>query len=212
MAEPIVTTDRQEVDEGFLSRLLLGAQTEHEQRLVAVRLLHRDADFRAAVAEVLAPFEMFDLDLLAEYDRVLRRDAEDERVASRRRQLLTLAFERAPDLENMIRNLTFVDLLQLGEVTRWFFSWSMAELLLQRVRRVGASEHEMRTSLYMALMVIDVVEILAAAGRCPEYPEVVRDVRQRIKEAWVQCLAPVWVRAQVLKGTSLWQLNFVCWL
>ena len=62
MNEPIVPTAHQEVDAAFLSRLLLGAQTEHEQRLVAVRLLHRDDDFRTAVAEVLTPFEMFDLE------------------------------------------------------------------------------------------------------------------------------------------------------
>ncbi len=186
MGEPIATTDRNEVDAAFVARLLLGAQTEHEQRLVAARLLHCDDDFRAAVAAILAPFDMFDLDLLAEYDRVLSRasPAREEEIEGERRRLLQQASERAPDLEHLLRNLTFVDLLQLGEVTRWFFSWSMAEMLLQRIRRAGASEHEVRTHLYMALMVIDVVEILAAAGRSPEYPQVVRDVRRRIHEAW----------------------------
>lgn len=181
MGEPIVPTDSHEVDAAFLSRLLLGAQTEHEQRLVAVRLLQRDDDFRTAVAEALAPFEMFDLDLLTEYDRILQEAGPE--VEARRHQLLGQALERTPDLEHLLRDLTFVDLLQLGEVTRWFFSWSMAELLLQRIRRVGSSEHEIRTSLYMALMVIDVVEILTAAGRSPECPHVVRDVRRRIREA-----------------------------
>ena len=73
VGERIVPTDRQEVDAAFIARLLLGAQSEHEQRLVAVRLLRQDARFRAAAAAILEPFEMFDLDLVAEYARVLRR-------------------------------------------------------------------------------------------------------------------------------------------
>lgn len=180
MAERIVETDRQEVDRAFLARLLLGAQSEHEQRLVAVRLLRHDAAFRAEVAALMARFEMFDLDLVADYARVLREGSE---VESRRRRILVEAFARAPDLEQLLREFTFVDVLQLGEVTRRLFSWSMAEMLLERSGRPGLSEHEARTSLNMALMVIDVVEILGAAERSAEHPGVVRDVRRRIMEA-----------------------------
>ncbi len=184
VGEPITPTDRQEIDAALLARLLLGALSEHEQRLLAVRLLKRDAAFRGALADTLEPFEMFDLDLLAEYSRLLRRGGTRQRrdLEEGRQRLLARAFERA-DLDDMLRNFTYSDVLQLGEVTRKLFSWSMAEMLIGRTRRPDLAEYEALTSLYLALMVIDVVEILGAAGHSPEFPEVIEDVRRRIAEA-----------------------------
>ena len=180
MAERIVPTDPQEIDSALLARLLLGAQSEHEQRLVVIRLLSRDAEFRAAVASVVEPFEMFDLDDVSEYAAVLRQGRGDE--AEQRRRILRRAYARA-DLEHMLRHFTYTDVLSLGEVTRQLFSWSMAELLIDRSRRTGLADYGAATSLYLALMVIDVVEILGAAGHSPTFPEVVCDVRKRITDA-----------------------------
>ena len=182
MEEKIVPTDPQQADAAFVARLLLGAQSEHEQRLTAVRLLRRDARFRAAVAAVLEPFETFDSDLAAEYARVLRETEPGAEIAVRRSEILDRAAARAPDLEQMLRQFTYTDVLRLGEVTRRIFTWSMAETLLGRARRPDLSEYEVKVSLYLALMVIDAVEILSAAGHSPELPEVVADVRRRIAE------------------------------
>ena len=82
-----------------------------------------------------------------------------------------------------LRDFTYDDALALGPVSRRFFTWTMAEHLLERSRRAELPDAQRRTSLYLALMVIDVVEILGAAGHSPTFPEVVRDVRQRILRA-----------------------------
>lgn len=184
VGEQIVPTDRQELDTAFLARLLLGALSEHEQRLLAVRLLRRDAELRAAFADTLEPFEMFDVDLLGEYDRLLRRGGSEQGgdVEQGRHRLLARAFARV-DLDGMLRNFTYSDALRLGAVTRKLFSWSMAEMLLGRVRRPGLAQYEALTSLYLARMVIDVVELLGAAGHSPAFPEVIADVRRRIAQA-----------------------------
>jgi len=180
MGKLIVQTDDQEIDRNLVSRLLLGAQSEHQQRLLAIRLLHHDPEFRVTLVSILEPFEMFDLDLVTEYAAVLERDRAVERE---RRRILAQAFGRATDLEGLIRGFTFRDVLSLGEITCKLFSWSMAEYLLERTRRTELSTYNVKTSLYLAQMVIDVVEILGAAGHSPEFPNVVRDVRQRIREA-----------------------------
>lgn len=177
----VVPTDSQPIDAAFLVRLFLGALSEHEQRLATARLLRLDADLRKTMAALLQPFEMFDLDLIAEYDQILR-DSSGADFEDQRHQILSEAFERA-DLDKMLRHFTFYDLLQLGETTCKLFSWSMAEMLLQRTCRVGVPEHEIHTSLYLAILIIDVVEILGAAGRSPEFPAVVSDVRLRIAKA-----------------------------
>jgi hypothetical protein len=165
----------------FVARLLMGAQTEHEQRLSAARLLRRDDQLRAEVAAVLEPFEPFDADLAAEYGRALRDAGAD--VAARHREILERAFARAPDLDHVLRHFTYTDILGLRAVLGRFLTWSMAELLLERARRPNLSAYEVRVSLYLAQMVIDAVEILGAAGKTPEVPEVVADVRRRITEA-----------------------------
>lgn len=180
MGKLIVQTDDQEIDRSLVSRLLLGAESEHEQRLLAIRLLHHDPEFRVALVSILESFEMFDLDLLTEYAAVLDRDSA---VEDERRRILARAFGRATDLEGLIRGFTFGDVLSLGETTCKLFSWSMAEYLLERSRRTELSDYNVKTSLYLAMMVIDVVEILGASGHSPEFPSVVREVRQRIRTA-----------------------------
>lgn len=176
-------TDSTVVDSGFISRLILGALTEHEQRLLAIRLLHADSRFRLQAHSHLEPFEMFDGDLLTAYAHTLE-VADGDDVATVRRRLLRKAHERAPDLGLLMRAFTFGDLLRLGDTTRRLFSWSMAEYLLERATARHASEFNVRTHLYLALMVVDVVEILGAAGHSPYFPAVVTDVRERIQEAY----------------------------
>jgi len=188
--ERLVPTDPQQADAAFVARLLLGAQTEHEQRLTAVRLLRHDDRFRAAVAAVLEPFEMFDADLAAEYGQALREAGPGVEIAVRRLEILEQAFARAPDLEHELRHFTYSDVLRLGEVSRRIFTWSMAEMLLQRARRPGLSEYEVKVSLYLALMVADAVEILGAAGHSPDLSDVVADVRRRITETAAELVGP----------------------
>jgi len=167
----------------FVARLLMGAQTEHEQRLTAARLLRRDDQLRAEVAAVLEPFEPFDADLAAEYGRALRDAGPGADIAARHREILERAFARTPDLDHVLRHFTYADILGLRAVLGRFFTWSMAERLLDRARGPSLSGSEVRTSLCLAQMVIDAVEILGAAGKTPEVPEVVADVRRRITAA-----------------------------
>ena len=181
---PLVPAVDELASAAFVARLLMGAQTEHEQRLMAVRLLRRDDQLRAEVAAVLEPFEAFDADLAAEYGQALRDAGPGADVAARRREILDRAFARAPDLDHLLRHFTYTDILGLrGVVMNRIFTWSMAERLLERARRPGLSALEVRASLYLAQMVIDGVEILGAAGHAPEMPEVVADVRGRITAA-----------------------------
>ncbi len=187
----LMTTEILEIDETFVARLLLGALSEHEQRLLVTRLTEGDDEFRGAVLDRLKLFEMFDLDALAEYDTVLqdghdaeRRDAAARRDAEARRDaILRRTAESGVDLEGLIRDFTFPKVLELGGVTPRFFTWSMAEHLLARSRRPGIGWHHASTSLYLAMMVIDVVELLGSAGHSPRFPAVVADVRCRIREA-----------------------------
>lgn len=169
-----------EVDEPFVSRLVLGALSEHEQRMLAVALAQCDPEFRRSLRAILEPFETFDGDLTAEYAAVLERDASE--VVRERREILDRSFARAPDMEALIRDLTVSDALSLGGVTRQFFSWSMAELLLERSRK-SVDDHRARTSSYLALMVIDMVELLGVVNRAPHFARVFADVRQRIRQS-----------------------------
>lgn len=178
------------IDRGMLSRLLIGALTEHEQRMLVVRLLRLDPQLRLQMLSLLEPFEVFDADLACEYEALLDQlpsPADDTGVvlggetAERHREILERAFARAPDLEEMISDFTYRDLLQLGEVTRKLFSWSMAEMLLRRSRDPEVDDRRARTSLYLAAMVIDVVEILGVAGHSPYCPRVIGNVRRRLR-------------------------------
>ncbi len=169
-----------EIDEKFVSRLMLGALSDHEQRMLTARLARRDPEFRAALRAILEPFEMLDGDLVREYSVALDRDPDDRRRV--RRGILTRSFARVADLEALLRDFTVNDALALGGVTRQLFSWSMAELLLKRGLE-STREHQARTSFYLAAMVIDVVEILGATGHSPYFGNVVADVRRRIRRA-----------------------------
>ena len=175
----IVTLDF-EIDEAFVSRLVLGALSEHEQRMLAVALAQSDPEFRRSLRSILEPFETFDGDLTAEYAAVLDRDPAE--VGRERSEILGRSFARAPDMETLIRELTVSDALSLGGVTRQFFSWSMAELLLERSRQ-SVDDHRARTSSYLALMVIDMVELLGVVNRAPHFVQVFADVRRRILQS-----------------------------
>lgn len=174
------------VDARFVSRLILGALTEHEQRRLALRLLQVDGGFRLRVLAFLEPFEMFDGDLLAAYAQALERAARDPcyDLQRTRRALLAQSHERAPDLGPLIRAFTFGDLLRLGEATRRLFSWSMAEYLLARGGDENDTPYGIRSNLYLALTVVDVIELLAVAGHSPYFPDVVVDLRSRIDDAY----------------------------
>ncbi len=169
------------IDASFVSRLFLGALSEHEQRMVAVELLRSNTDFRAAVYSIVETFEMFDGDLIAEYSDALSRSPPN--IEDRRKQLLERSYVRAGDLGGLIYDLTMIDALSLGEVTRKLYSWSMSEFLLQRGCEQEDNTFKAKTDLSLALMVIDVVELLGAAGHSPSFPNVVTNVRRRIQQA-----------------------------
>lgn len=168
------------IDETFVSRLLLGALSEHEQRLLVAWLARSDPEFRASLRSILEPFELLDGDLVREYSAVLDRSPRE--AARQRREILRRSSAQAGDLETLLQEFTVNDALALGEVTRKLFSWSMAELLVER--GLGSmKEHKARTSLYLASMVVDVVEILGATGHSPDVANVVDDIRRRIRQA-----------------------------
>ena len=169
-----------EIDEAFVARLLLGTLSEHEQRMLAVGLARSDPAFRRSLRPILEPFEIFDGDLTAEYAAALDQDPAE--VDRERREILGRSVARAPDIEMLIHGLTVSDALSLGGVTRQFFSWSMAELLLERSQR-STDGHRARTSSYLALMVIDMVELLGVVNRAPHLGHVAVDVRRRIRQA-----------------------------
>lgn len=167
------------LDRGFLSRLLLGALSDHEQRRLVVRLVERDDEVREALAGLVAGFQMSDSDLARRYDAaVLRGSGEAER-----RELLARSRVRTPDLEERILAFTFDDVFRLGEATRRLFTWSAAELLLARSARPGLTVYESRSSLQLALLVTDVVELLGALGQAPRLASLVADLRRRIDRA-----------------------------
>lgn len=169
------------IDTSLVSRLFLGALSEHEQRMLAVALLRNSSDYRAAVYSIIEPFEMFDSDLTIEYSEALARSSPD--IKQDRKKLLERAALRIGDLGALMHDLTVVDALALGDVTRKIYSWSMAEFLLQRGCENESNRFHAKTDLYLALMVIDVVELLGAAGHSPSFPGVVPNVRQRIHQA-----------------------------
>ncbi len=168
------------IDEKFVSRLLLGALSEHEQRAMAAQLARSDPEFRASLRSILEPFELLDGDLVREYSAALDLNPGASDLA--RNEILDRSFARAEDLEALLQELTVDDALALGGVTRKLFSWSMAELLLERSLD-STREHRAQTSLYLASMVIDVVEILGATGHSPYFANVIDDVRRRIRQA-----------------------------
>lgn len=169
------------IDDSLVSRLVLGALSEHEQRMITAKLVRSDVEFRQALLSILEPFEMFDRDLAEEYSATVDRAVPG--IDQRRREILRRSFSRATDLDVLIRDFTVRDALSLGEVTQKLFSWSMAEYLLQRAADSQRGSYNAKTSLYLAMMVIDFVDILGAAGHSPELTPLVTEVRQRIQQA-----------------------------
>ena len=169
-----------EVDESLVPRLLFGALSEHEQRMLTARLARSDPEFRAWLRSLLQPFEMFDHDLVKRYAAALENPTRE--IERQRLDLLSRALDRSVDLEALIGDFTVRDALEVGETTSRFFTWSMAELLLRRSRERERRSHRARTDLYLASTVIDVVEILGASGHSPDFVNVVHDVRSRIRE------------------------------
>ncbi|NJL29815.1 MAG: hypothetical protein HC897_18950 [Thermoanaerobaculia bacterium] len=166
------------VDQGFVSRLLMGGLSEHEQRTLATRLLASDARFRLELAAVLPPFEIFDLDLMAQYSAAL--SDHPERAADARARLIERGLERRPDLERMISELAIGDLLELSEPARALFSWCAAELFLARGLPGAGEPRRARIARYLALMVVDSLDILGRAGHSAHHPNVLEDLRRRI--------------------------------
>ena len=168
------------IDESFVSRLLLGALSEHEQRMLAAGLARSDPEFRISLGSIFEPFEMPDGNLVREYSIALAQNPDDQDRT--RHEILARSFAGEEHLEALLSEFTVNDALALGGVTRKLFSWSMAELLLERGLN-STKEHQARTSLYLAAMVIDIVEILGATGHSPFFANVMTDVRRRIRQA-----------------------------
>lgn len=166
------------IDDLFVSRLLMGALTDHEQRVLAARLLVSDPRFRLELATVLHPFEVFDLDLMGQYAAVL--SDEPRRAEEVRGPLVARGLERRPGLERMISELAIGDLLELTEPARALFSWCAAELLVARGQRTAREPRRARVSRYLALMIVDALDILGSAGHSAHFPNVIDDLRQRI--------------------------------
>ncbi len=168
------------VDERFVSRLLLGALSENEQRMLTARLARSDPEFRASLGEILEPFELLDADLAGEYATAL--DQNPGESIRLRHEILARSYARAEHLEALLSDFTLDDALELGGMTRELFSWSIAELLLERSLN-SIKEHRARTSLYLASMVIDIIDLLGSTGHTAYFANVITDVRQRIREA-----------------------------
>lgn len=164
------------LDRFFVSRLLLGALSEHEQRRLLVRLLRADAALRREIEPFLAPFVAEDHEPFARFEAALASG-----VAAEVARVSLLEKESEARLESLIRDFTFQDLFQLGGASRRVFSWSMAELLLRRAQRGDVDLPSRRTSFFMATTVTDGLDILAAAGVLPPYPRALADLRGRLQ-------------------------------
>lgn len=163
------------LDRFLVSRLLLGALSEHEQRQLLVRLLRADAALRREIKPFLEPFVVDDSDRLGRFEEALASGVDAE-VA--RKSLLNRDSEA--ELEDLIREFTFQDLFQLGETSRRLFSWGMAELLLRRSQKAEVDMPTRRTSFFLATAVIDGLEILGAAGVSPPHSRAIADLRRRL--------------------------------
>ena len=163
------------IDRFLLSRLLLGALSEEEQRQLLVRLLRADAVSRREIRPFLEPFVVDDSERLGRFEEALASGVDAE-VA--RASLLDRDLEA--QLESLLRDFTFQDLFQLGETSRRLFSWGMAELLLRRSQKAEVEMPTRRSSFFLATTVIDGLEILAAAGVSPPHPRAIADLRRRL--------------------------------
>jgi hypothetical protein len=173
----LIEAKQKDLDRAKVSRLLLGALGEHEQRRLVIRLAEVDPTFRAELLSHLAPFKVFDIDLMALYAAALDRGDDP---ATARAELLDEARRRSLDLDELMSRFTFSDLFELGETTRCLFSWSMAESLLEQSRQPDINQPSARTSLYLASLVIDVVELLGRSAHSPFFPQVIDDFQARL--------------------------------
>lgn len=166
------------LDRFFVSRLLLGALSEHEQRRLLVRLLRADAALREEIGPFLEPLVVEDHQRFARFEAALESgvDAEVARVS-------LLDRDSESELEALIRAFTFQDLFQLGDASRQLFSWSMAELLLRRAQRGDLDLPSRRTSFFLATTVVDGLEIFTAAGVLPPHARALADLRGRLQHA-----------------------------
>ena len=165
------------LDRFLVSRLLLGALSEHEQRLLLVRLLHADAALRAEISPFLEAFLVDDDGRFRRFEEALASGVDPE-VA----RLSLIDRDSEGGLEEIIRGFTFQDLFQLGDASRRLFSWGMAELLLRRSQRGDVDLPSRRTSYFLATTVVDGLEIFTAAGVLPPHPLAIADLRGRLQQ------------------------------
>lgn len=167
--------ERPALDRFWVSRLLLGALSEHEQRALLVRLLRLDGDLRKGMTPYLQAFVVDDHERLGRFESALASGVDPE-VA----RLSLLDRDSEAELGELIRAFTFQDLFQLGESSRRLFSWEMAELLLRRAGRADVDLPTRRSSYFLATLVVDGLEILAAAAVAPPRPHAIADLRRRM--------------------------------
>jgi len=172
-------TAKLDVNHELIPRLFMGALSEHEQRRLVIAHLDSDAGFRLAVAESLRAFRVPDADAMARYAGALA-EPEAENLDKVRAKLLAITRQLLPDVETLSEAFSYEDLLSLGPATQNLMSWTAAELFLEHARRPETHTIRKRVDLQLALTIIDVVEILGAAGVAPRYPEVDADVVRRI--------------------------------
>lgn len=167
--------ERPALDRFWVSRLLLGALSEHEQRALLVRLLRLDANLRRDMAPFLQPFALGDHERLGRFESALASGVDPE-VA----RLSLLDRDSEAELGELIRAFTFQDLFQLGESSRRLFSWEMAEHLMGRSSRTDVDLPTRRTSYFLATLVVDGLEILAATEVAKPHPHAIADLRRRM--------------------------------
>ncbi|MEM1203505.1 MAG: hypothetical protein AAGN66_09790, partial [Acidobacteriota bacterium] len=92
------------------------------------------------------------------------------------------ARRRAGNFEDLVQALSFDD-FPVGTTAGRLFTWSLAELLLEKAGKPGVDHPTAATSLFLARLVIDVVGILGAAGHSPHFPRVVADLQRRLEAA-----------------------------
>ncbi|MEM9556119.1 MAG: hypothetical protein AAGC60_17815 [Acidobacteriota bacterium] len=183
MAASAEFIDRWVSDPGVVARLLLGALSEHEQRLLATRLVEHEPALRDGLRATLAP---------------LTPPPEDERFAAAcetaavARDALALATARArlldaartgADLDAVVREYSYDDALRLAPSARRLFSWGLAEHLLARAGDEVTGDREARTALYLAAAVVDGLELLGAAGLLPRHATYAAALRREIAAA-----------------------------
>ncbi|MEM6457427.1 MAG: hypothetical protein AAF772_20235 [Acidobacteriota bacterium] len=178
-----VIGERVKVDEGFVSRLLMGALTPHEQRMMSIRLLAVDDRFRDHLRGILDHFSMFDADLATRYDRAVADGDDPEELARLRRRLQAEAHARRPHLHEQALAFLAPNTRNIEAIASALFTWSMAEILLANGQQSGLAHQFAKINFDLAETVIDAVEVLSTAGPARDRPDLVRDVRRRLRAA-----------------------------